>query len=180
MDMTLMDRVLEIDREAQVARVQAGIYGPALEEALQREGLTLSHYPQSFEFSTLGGWIAARGAGHQSNRYGKAEQWLVSATLATPNGLWKTEGFPATAAGPRLTDLVAGSEGVLGVITEAEVKLRRVPELKDYRGYIFPEFTVGVAAARALMQSETPPAMVRLSDPAETFFLQALHSGGEG
>ncbi len=179
LDMTHMNQVLSIDEVSMTARIQAGIYGPALEEALQARGYTLGHYPQSFEFSTLGGWIAPRGAGQQSNKYGKAERWLVSATLATPQGLWITEGFPGSAAGPQLRDLVAGSEGLLGVITEAVVKIHRAPEAKDYRGYIFMDFGAGIEAARAMMQNGVPTAMIRLSDPDETFFYHALHTGGE-
>ncbi|MCP4641188.1 MAG: FAD-binding oxidoreductase [bacterium] len=179
-DMTRMDRVLSIDKEALVARVEAGIYGPQLEEALQAEGFTLGHYPQSFEFSTLGGWIAPRSAGHQSNKYGKAEQWTVSARLATPNGFWTTASFPGSAAGPQLRDMVAGSEGILGIITEAEVRIERVPDVKDYRGYVFAEFAAGVAATREMMQEGVPTAMIRLSDLEETHFYHALHSGGAG
>ena len=179
-DMTLMDQVLEIDEESLVARVQAGVYGPHLEEQLQARGFTLGHYPQSFEYSTLGGWIAPRGAGHQSNKYGKAEEWLVEAEIATTCGLWRTQGFPGSAAGPQLRDLVAGSEGVLGIITEAVVKIHRVPEKKDYRGYLFMDFGAAVNAARALMQSGVPTAMIRLSDYDETYFYAALKSGGEG
>ncbi|HNR31536.1 MAG TPA: FAD-binding oxidoreductase [Candidatus Hydrogenedentes bacterium] len=179
-DMTLMDQVIAIDEESLVARVQAGIYGPQLEEALQARGFTLGHYPQSFEFSTLGGWIAPRGAGHQSNKYGKAEEWLVEATLATPGGLWCTQGFPGSAAGPQFRDLVAGSEGALGVITEAVVKLHRVPEVKDYRGYLFMDFAAAVAATRELMQRDVPTAMIRLSDPDETYFYAALKTATEG
>lgn len=179
-DMTLMDQVLDIDEASLVARVQAGIYGPQLEEYLQARGFTLSHYPQSFEFSTLGGWIAPRGAGHQSNKYGKAEEWLVEATLATPRGFWRTQGFPGSAAGPQFRDLVAGSEGVLGVITEAVVRLHRAPEVKDYRGYLFMDFAAAVAATRELMQRDVPTAMIRLSDPDETYFYAALKTAGEG
>lgn len=180
LDMTLMDQVLEIDEESLVALAQAGIYGPALEEQLQARGFTLGHYPQSFEFSTLGGWIAPRGAGHQSNRYGKAEEWLVAATLATPGGLWRTQGFPGSAAGPQMRDLVAGSEGVLGVITDAVVKIRRAPEVKDYRGYLFLDFAAAAGAVRDLMQRDVPTAMIRLSDPDETYFYAALKTAGEG
>ncbi|NLF57049.1 MAG: FAD-binding oxidoreductase [Candidatus Hydrogenedens sp.] len=180
LDMTLMDQVLKIDETSLVARVQAGAYGPQLEEALQARGFTLGHYPQSFEFSTLGGWIAPRSAGHQSNKYGKAEHWLVSARLASPCGLWETEGFPGSAAGPQLRDLVAGSEGVLGVITDAVVKIHRVPEVKDYRGYLFPSFGDGVEAAREMMQSGVPNAMIRLSDLSETHFYSALDACGAG
>lgn len=179
-DLTLMDRVLEIDEESLVARVQAGVYGPHLEEQLQARGYTLGHYPQSFEFSTLGGWIAPRGAGHQSNKYGKAEEWLVEAEIATPGGLWRTQGFPGSAAGPQLRDLIAGSEGVLGIITEATVKLHRVPEKKDYRGYLFMDYAAAVTATRTLMQADVPTAMIRLSDYDETFFYATLKTGGQG
>lgn len=180
LDMTHMDRLLDVDAEALVARAQAGVYGPHLEEQLQKHGYTLGHYPQSFEFSTLGGWIASRGAGHQSNKYGKAEHWLASARLATPHGMWDTEGFPGSAAGPQLRDLAAGSEGLLGVITEAEFRIHPVPEVTDYRAYVFPAFEAGVAATRAMMQAGVPTAMIRLSDMAETFFYNALDSGGAG
>ncbi|MFM1918615.1 MAG: hypothetical protein RLZZ303_249 [Candidatus Hydrogenedentota bacterium] len=176
-DTTLMSALLEIDEESRVARVQAGAYGPALEAALQERGYTLGHCPQSFEFSTLGGWIAARGAGQQSNKYGKPEKWLVDATLATPQGVWRTEGFPASAAGPQLTQMVIGSEGTLGIITEATVRVQPVPEVRDYRGYLFQDFPSGVAAARALVQAGVPTAMIRLSDSDETRFYASLQHG---
>jgi alkyldihydroxyacetonephosphate synthase len=179
-DMTLMDQILEIDEAALVARVQAGAYGPQLEEALQARGFTLGHYPQSFEFSTLGGWIAPRSAGHQSNKYGKAEHWFVSARVASPRGLWETEGFPGSAAGPQLRDIMTGSEGVLGVITDAVIRIHRVPEVKDYRGYLFPSFEDGIAATRDMMQSGVHTAMIRLSDLNETYFYSALDTGGVG
>lgn len=174
LDTTRMNRVLTIDEEAMTAVVEAGVYGPDLEEQLNAKGFTLGHFPQSFEFSTLGGWIAARGAGQQSNKYGKAEAWLVCAKLATPKGFWTTECFPASAAGPDLNDLVLGSEGTIGVITEATVKIQRVPEAKDYRGYLFNDFASGVAAAREIVQSRVPVAMVRLSDENETHFFRAF------
>ena len=174
LDLTRMHRLLSVDRTAMTATLEAGIYGPQLEEALGAQGLTLGHYPQSFEFSTLGGWIAARGAGQQSNRYGKAEKWFVSARLATPTGLWSTENFPASAAGPRLGDMVLGSEGVLGVITEATVKIRAKPEVKDYRGFLFKTFADGISAVREIVHAEIPTAMMRLSDADETWFFQAF------
>lgn len=176
LDTTLMTRLIQIDMVAMTATVEAGIYGPALEEALQKHGVTLAHYPQSFEFSTLGGWIAARGAGQQSNRYGKAEKWLVSAKLATPKGFWTTEATPASAAGPNLNQLVAGSEGTLGVICEATVKIHAIPARKDYRGYLFRDFASGIEAARRINHADIPVAMVRLSDAPETYFFQAFSS----
>lgn len=176
LDTTLMTRVIQIDKIAMTATIEAGIYGPALEAALQKHGVTLAHYPQSFEYSTLGGWIAARGAGQQSNRYGKAEKWLVSAKLATPKGFWTTEATPASAAGPNLNQIVAGSEGTLGVICEATVKIHDMPARKDYRGYLFKDFASGVEAARRINHAEIPVAMVRLSDAPETHFFQAFSS----
>lgn len=178
-DMARMNRVLEINKTDMTAHIEAGIYGPALEEHLQAAGVTLGHYPQSFEYSTLGGWIAARGAGHQSNKYGKAEDWFVGATLATPQGTWHTETFPHSAAGPLLRDLVPGSEGAFGIITDAWVRIQRVPEKKEYRAYFFQDFESGLHAARALLQQGVPTAMIRLSDANETFFYSVLHGGAE-
>lgn len=178
-DMALMNHVLEINKTDMTAHIEAGIYGPALEEQLQAAGVTLGHYPQSFEYSTLGGWIAARGAGHQSNKYGKAEDWFIGATLATPQGTWRTETFPHSAAGPLLRDLVPGSEGAFGIITDAWVRIQRVPEKKEYRAYFFQDFESGLHAARALLQQGVPTAMIRLSDANETFFYSVLHGGAE-
>ena len=173
-DTTKMDRLISIDKESMVATAEAGIYGPDLEQRLNAEGVMLGHFPQSFEFSTLGGWIAARGAGQQSNRYGKAEHWLVSARLATPAGVWSTEGFPASAAGARLTDLVAGSEGTLGIITDATFALHERPAARDYRAYLFRSFEAGREAVREIVQAGIPAASLRLSDEDETHFFGAL------
>lgn len=179
LDLTLMNRVLSIDEEAMTATVQPGIYGPHLEAQLQERGFTLGHYPQSFEFSTLGGWIAARGAGQQSNRYGKAEKWLVSLRMATLSGVWATEGFPASAAGPNLNQLALGSEGTMGIITEATVRISKVPLVKDYRGYLVKDFETGTQIIRRLCQMDVPMAMARLSDPDETYFFQAFSAQGK-
>lgn len=179
LDMTRMSRLIAIDRQSMTATAEAGIYGPDLERGLQAQGLTLGHYPQSFEFSTLGGWIAARGAGQQSNRYGKAEHWLVSARVITPAGAWATEGFPASAAGPRLTDLVAGSEGTLGVIADATFRVRPAPAHRDLRAYLFRSFAEGAEAVRTLAQSGIDIASMRLSDEEETRFYQNFGRIGE-
>lgn len=171
-DTTRMSRLIALDEVSHTATLEAGVYGPELEAQLQARGYTLGHYPQSFEFSTLGGWIAARGAGQQSNRYGKAEKWLLGARLATPRGPWETESFPASAAGPNLNQLVVGSEGTLGIIGEATVRVHPIPAEKDYRGYLFKNFAAGSAAVREIVQRGIPVAMLRLSDPDETRFLQ--------
>jgi len=179
LDITGMDRVHEIDPAAGSVTAEAGIYGMALEKALQAKGLTLGHYPQSFEFSTLGGWISHRGAGQQSIRYGKAEDWLLAAKLATPRGMFETESFPASAAGPRLSDLIVGSEGQFGVITEATLRVRPSPAERDYRGYLFRDFASGTAAIRHAMQEDIPAAMLRLSDAEETRFYRAFGAVGK-
>ncbi len=179
LDLSRLNRVLDIDRISMTAEAEAGIFGPDLEMALQAQGLTLGHYPQSFEFSTLGGWIAHSGAGQQSNLYGRAADWFVSASLATPRGIWATETGPASAAGPRMGDLVPGSEGVLGVITKARFRLRDVPPAKLYVGYLFPDMTNGCNAMRAAMQERLPLAMLRLSDAEETRFYRAQQKVGE-
>lgn len=179
LDLSQMDRLIGVDTVSQSAVAEAGIYGPALEKALQAKGATLGHYPQSFEFSTLGGWIAHRGAGQQSVRYGKAEDWLVAAKLATPRGLLITPDFPASAAGPSLQDLVLGSEGIFGVITEATVRIHPLPEAADYRAYLFRDFASGTAAIRRAMQEDLPVAMLRLSDAEETRFYRAYGMAGK-
>ena len=170
LDTTLMARLLDLDPVSHTATFEAGIYGPDLEAALQRRGFTLGHFPQSFEFSTLGGWIAARGAGQQSNRYGCADEWLVAARLITPAGEWRTLPFPHSAAGPDLNEVVAGSEGTLGVITEATVRIHAIADKRDYRAYLFRDFESGLAAVRRIVQAEVPVAMMRLSDPDESHF----------
>ncbi|HTQ14741.1 MAG TPA: FAD-binding oxidoreductase [Rhizomicrobium sp.] len=178
LDLSGMEQVTNIDAVSLTATAEAGIYGPALEKKLQAAGLTLGHYPQSFEFSTLGGWIAHRGAGQQSGRYGRPQDWLVSAKLATPRGLLTTEPCPASAAGPRLTDLVIGSEGAFGVVTEATVRVRRAPEAKSYRTWLFRDFASGTAAIGQAVQDGVPAAMLRLSDAEETRFYRGFGEVG--
>jgi len=182
LDTTLMSGLLDLDPISHTATFQAGIYGPDLEAELQRRGFTLGHFPQSFEFSTLGGWIAARGAGQQSNRYGCADEWLVGARVITPAGEWRTLPFPHSAAGPDLNELIAGSEGTLGVITEATVRIHEIADKRDVRAYLFKDFESGTAAIRRIVQAEIPVAMMRLSDPDESKFFGTfkglLHPAG--
>ncbi len=179
LDTTRMNRVLDVDTISHTATIQAGMYGPALEAELSESGYTLSHYPQSFEFSTLGGWIAARGAGQQSNGYGAAAKWVVSARVATPEGELRTLSFPNSAAGPNLNHLIAGSEGTLGVITDATVQVHPLPEKRDYRGFLFKSFERGSDAVRALVQDEIGLSMIRLSDGPETEFYSTFAEIGK-
>lgn len=179
LDTTKLNALIAIDPEAHTATAQAGIYGPALEAALQERGYTLGHYPQSFRFSTLGGWIAARGAGQQSAGYGVAARWLVAAKVVGPAGTLLTGDHPNSAAGPDLRQWVAGSEGTLGVITEATVRVTPVPASKNYQGLLFPSFEAGTRAARALVQAGLPLSMLRLSDGDETHFLGSFSQVGK-
>jgi alkyldihydroxyacetonephosphate synthase len=179
LDLSGMDRVIAIDTASRTATAEAGIYGPALEKALAAKGLTLGHHPQSFEFSTLGGWIAHRGAGQGSSRYGRAQDWLVGTKLATPRGLLDTNGFPGSSAGPQLTDLVLGSEGAFGIVTEATVRVQPAPAHHDYRGYLFRDFASGMAAIRAAVHDGLPATMLRLSDAEETRFYRAYGAVGK-
>jgi alkyldihydroxyacetonephosphate synthase len=179
LDLSGMERAIDIDTISRTATAEAGIYGPALEKELQAKGMTLGHYPQSFEFSTLGGWIAHRGAGQGSSRYGRAEDWLVGAKLATPQGMLDTNGFPGSSAGPQLNDIVLGSEGIFGIVTEATVRLHPAPQARDYRGYLFHDFANGAAAIRAAVQDELPATMLRLSDADETRFYRAFGALGK-
>ncbi len=179
LDLSGMDRVLDIDLVSGTATAEAGISGPALEKALTAKGMTLGHYPQSFEYSTLGGWISHRGAGQQSSRYGRAEDWLVAAKLITPRGVVTTEDFPASAAGPRLTDLVLGAEGAFGIISEATVRVRAAAPTRAFGGFLFRDFQSGATAIREAVQAEIPVSMLRLSDDAETGFYRAYGRVGK-
>jgi alkyldihydroxyacetonephosphate synthase len=179
LDMSGMDRLITVDPISRTATAEAGIYGPALDKALRAQNFVLGHYPQSFEFSTLGGWVAHRGAGQQSSRYGRAHDWLVAAKLVTPRGLLTTEDFPGSSAGPRLTDLLLGSEGTFGIITEATFHIQPAPAASLYTGFLFRDFASGTAAIRQAVQEDLPVAMLRLSDAEETRFYRAYGSVGK-
>jgi len=168
LDLRRMNRVLEVDSVSLTAIVEAGISGPQLEDALNSKGFTLGHFPQSFQFSALGGWIATRSAGQQSTKYGKIEDMVECLTLISPSGRLDTKAVPASASGPELKELLIGSEGTLGVITKAKVRIRRLPEVRKYEGLMFKSFRDGIDAIRETMQNGLIPEMMRLSDPDET------------
>lgn len=180
LDLQRLARVLAIDAVPATATVEAGILGPALEAQLNARGFTLGHFPQSFQFSSLGGWIATRSGGQKSTLYGKIEERVQSVRLAFPGGTMVTPEVPAAAAGPDLNQLIAGSEGVLGVITRATMRLAPLPQHSEYRGYLFPAFPGGVEAAREMMQRELTPAVLRLSDEPETAVTLALRPSPGG
>jgi alkyldihydroxyacetonephosphate synthase len=168
MDMSRMNRLVRFDRSSQLALFGAGISGPDLEAQLRAKGFTLGHYPQSFELSTLGGWVATRSSGQQSLRYGRIEKMFSGGRLVSPSGTMEIPSFPASAAGPDLREVVLGSEGRLGVLTEIEVRVTPLPEKEAFHGVFFPNFESGRAAARQIVQSGIPLTMLRLSTPSET------------
>ncbi|MEW5941022.1 MAG: FAD-binding oxidoreductase [Chloroflexota bacterium] len=163
-----MTRLLDLDETSRVATFEAGVAGPQLEAQLKTRGYTLGHFPQSFEYSTLGGWIATRSSGQQSLKYGRIEQLFAGGRVVTPRGTLVLPHFPASAAGPDLREAILGSEGRIGVIAQAKVRVRRVPEAEEFHGVFFPSFERGAEAVRAIAQNEIPVSMLRLSSPLET------------
>jgi len=168
LDTTRLDGLLRLDRESDTATFQAGVDGPALEAALAAHGLTLGHFPQSFEHSTLGGWIATRSVGQQSDGYGGIDDLLVAVRMVTPEGVVRTIEVPRSATGPDWNHLVLGSEGVLGVIVEATVRVRPAPRASEIRALLFRDWAGGLAAVREMHGAGVPLSMARLSDAAET------------
>src|SRR5574341_1285818 len=148
--------------------VQCGIVGPALEKQLNAAGYSLGHFPQSFEFSTLGGWMATRSAGQYSTRYGKIEDMVCSLRVITPTGAIQTPQVPAAAAGSDIAQMLIGSEGSYGIITQATVKLHPLPRYRKFPSFLFHSFEEGMLAARQLLQMGLRPTVLRLSDEDET------------
>lgn len=163
-----MNRLIDLDRESQLATFGAGTQGPAVERQLTPHGYVLGHFPQSWELSTVGGWVASRSSGQQSLRYGRIEQLFAGGTVETPRGTLTIPTFPASSAGPDLREFVLGSEGRIGVITEAKLRITRAPESESFRVFFVPDFDSGLALVRELVQRRLPLSMVRLSNSEET------------
>jgi alkyldihydroxyacetonephosphate synthase len=173
-DLGRMNQLLDLDATSRLATFQAGVSGPALEAALAEHGFTLGHFPQSWEYSTLGGWIATRSSGQQSYYYGCIEDLFAGGEMLAPVGRLKLPPFPASAAGPDLRQLVLGSEGRLGIITRASVRLRPLPQNESFYGAFFRDWEAGVETVRRLAQSDVRLSMLRLSDADETETTLAL------
>ena len=178
LDLGRLDGPVAVDSRSLTATVEAGLLGPELERQLAAAGLTLGHFPQSFEYSTLGGWVATRSAGQASTGYGRIDELVEAVRCVTPSGDLATLDAPASAAGPSLRELVVGSEGVLGVITSATVRVRPRPAERRYEAWSFASFGEGVEAFRALEQAGAAPDVARLSDEEETRLTMALGSSG--
>ncbi|MCI0897139.1 MAG: FAD-binding oxidoreductase [Chloroflexi bacterium] len=166
-DLAGLGQVLEIDDVSRSARIQGGVYGPALEDQLRPHGFTLRHYPQSFEFSTLGGWIATRSGGHYATNQTHIDDMVESVRMVTPAGLWESRRLPGSGAGPSPDRMAIGSEGILGIITEAWMRIQARPVFRASAGVTFPTFAAGAEAARRIVQTKLWPANCRLLDPVE-------------
>jgi alkyldihydroxyacetonephosphate synthase len=161
-------RTVEIDRISLTATLGPGLRGPEAEGAVRAQGLTIGHYPQSFEYATIGGFAATRSAGQASSGYGRFDEIVTSLAMVTPAGELRTRATPHTAAGPSLRELALGSEGVLGAITEVTVRVRPAPEARRYEAWMAPDFASGRELIRSLAQADALPDVTRLSDEAET------------
>ncbi len=174
LDLERLNKLLDIDAESRLARVQAGVFGPDLEEQLTARGYTFGHFPDSFMQSTLGGWIATRSSGMQSDRYGDVADMTKGLRVVTPSGTLVTRPVPTMSTGPSIREMVLGSEGRLGIITEATVHVRRIPEKRLILAYLFPSFPVALAAMQELAASEHSVSVTRVSDANETQFSFAM------
>jgi alkyldihydroxyacetonephosphate synthase len=165
--MRALDRILEVDPVSRAALIQAGATGPRLEEQLHEHGLTLRHFPQSFEYSTLGGWVATRAGGHFATLYTHIDDLVESVRAITPRGTWESRRLPGSGAGPSPDRALIGSEGILGVIAEAWVRVRPRPEFKTSCAVEFDDFLAGARAVREISQSGLYPSNCRLLDALE-------------
>lgn len=179
LDMGRMGSLLELDRESLTVKVQAGMRAPALERMLASEGLTLGHYPQSYEYVSLGGCAATRSAGQASSGYGAIEKMILGMRMAAPKAELSLPALPATAAGPSVRQMAIGSEGTLGVISELDLRVRVAPRARVYEGLFFESFAAGVQALKALAGEHVLPDVARLSDEQETRMSLAL-AGNSG
>jgi alkyldihydroxyacetonephosphate synthase len=180
LDMGRLRRLLDIDAEAGLARVEAGVRGPDLEAQLAETGWTLGHFPDSFTHSTLGGWVATRSSGMQSDKYGDIADMTKGLRVARPDGILALRPLPSTSTGPSLREMILGSEGRLGVITEVTIQVHRKAEAREIRAYLFRTWSDGVAAMRDLAQNGLPVTLTRVSDARETSFSFATGKGSSG
>jgi alkyldihydroxyacetonephosphate synthase len=169
LDLGALDRVVEVDAVSRAARIQAGVLGPHLEEQLRPHGLTLRHFPQSFEFSSLGGWLATRAGGHFATLYTHIDDLVESLRVVTPAGLSESRRLPASGAGPSPDRLFLGSEGTLGVVTEAWLRVQARPQWRAQATAHFASYPAAVTATRQIAQAGLYPANCRLLDAAEAF-----------
>jgi alkyldihydroxyacetonephosphate synthase len=172
-----LNRLLGIDDKSLTAVFGAGTPGPLVEQQLQPQGFLLGHFPQSYEYSTIGGWVVTRSSGQQSLRYGRIENLFAAGRVVTPRGELVVGGHPASSAGPDLREALMGSEGRFGLLTEVTARIRALPQVEEFRAVFFPDWVSGFEAVRQLTQSDVPLSMLRLSNEVETETQMALVSG---
>lgn len=168
-----MSKVLEIDETSGLAHIQAGVFGPDMEDQLQARGWTMGHHPDSFVWSTLGGWIATRSSGMQSDKYGDIADIVRGLTMVMPGQVLQLRPLPSSSSGPSVREMVLGSEGRLGVITSAWVNVHRIPEVRELQAYFFPTYEDGLKACEQIVSSDASVMMARVSDPIETQYIMA-------
>lgn len=180
LDLGRLNQVLDIDEESGLARIQAGALGPDIEEQLGRRGWTMGHYPDSFNHSTLGGWVATRSSGMQSDKYGDIAEITRGLRVVLPGKVVVLRPLPSTSTGPSVREMILGSEGRLGVITEATVNVHRIPEERLILGYLFPSWEAGLATMQEISTSDAHPSVTRVSDSYETAFSFATRKRSKG
>lgn len=177
-DMGRMDRVLEVDVTSRAARIQAGVLGPSLEDQLRPHGLTLRHFPQSFEWSSLGGWIATRSGGHYATNHTHIDDFVESVHMVTPSGPWESRRLPGSGAGPSPDRMILGSEGILGIITEAWMRVQARPTFRASAGVTFPTWEAAWEGCRRVVQAKLWPANCRVLDPGEAQAAAGMEGDG--
>ncbi|MBA8793767.1 alkyldihydroxyacetonephosphate synthase [Friedmanniella endophytica] len=180
LDMGRLDRVVDVDEDSGLARIQAGVLGPDMEKQLNARGWTMGHFPDSFTHSTLGGWVATRSSGMQSDKYGDIADITRGLRVVQPGKKIVIRPLPSTSTGPSVREMILGSEGRLGVITEVTVNVHRLPEERLVLGYLFPSWSAGLAAMHAISVSDASPSITRVSDAGETAFSFATRKKSSG
>jgi alkyldihydroxyacetonephosphate synthase len=180
LDLGRMREVLDIDTDSGLARIQAGSQGPDLEAQLNAKGWTIGHFPDSFTHSTVGGWVATRSSGLQSDKSGDIADSARGLRVVRPGGVLVLRPLPSTSSGPSVREMILGSEGRLGVITEVTVQVHRVPAKRDVYAYFFPNWKAGIAAMQAIAESDATPSITRISDSRETGFSLATSKARTG
>ncbi len=180
LDLGRLREVVDIDTESGLARIQAGAQGPDLEEQLNKQGWTIGHFPDSFTHSTVGGWVATRSSGMQSDKYGDIADIARGMRVVRPGGVLVLRPLPSTSSGPSVREMILGSEGRLGVITEVTVQVHRVPAKRDVFAYFFPNWKSGIAAMQEIAESDAAPSITRISDARETGFSLATSKDRKG
>jgi alkyldihydroxyacetonephosphate synthase len=180
MDLGRLNRVLDIDEGSGLARIQAGAQGPDLEAELTKAGWTIGHFPDSFTHSTVGGWVATRSSGMQSDKYGDIADIAKGLRVVRPGGVLVIRAIPSASTGPSVREMILGSEGRLGVITEVTVQVHRIPAKREILAYLYPTFEAGIASMHAIAESDASPSVTRVSDGNETVFSFATRKASTG